>query len=192
MPNELIKKAIESVSFDAATLTDDHGRWVLTMTRTLAGPPEQVWPWLVEPDRLIQWSPIVFDRVLTGRGPATATENPGDDPVDAEVLEFDPPRQLIHRWDEHTVRWTLEPAPDGCRLTLEQRFAETDLGPLMAAGWHVCLAVLTVTLDGDPVGRVVGSAAMDYGWERLRDHYAERWPTPDPSGTTDGTEGSTR
>lgn len=175
MPNELITDAITAAGFEAATLTEDAGTWVLTMTRSLPRKAEQVWPWLTEPDRLAQWSPIVPDRPLAERGTAQARENPGDDWVDVEVLEVDPPRELIHRWGDHSMRWTLTPGDAGCVLTLEQRFGDRDLAPALAGGWHVCLAVLTVTADDHPVGRVVGSDADAYDWQGLHDHYAERW-----------------
>lgn len=175
MQNEMIKNAIEAAGFDDATLTNDQGTWVLTMTRPLPRPAEQAWPWLTEPGRQAQWSPIVFDRVVNSRGPATARENPEDEPVDAEVLEVNPPVELIHRWGDHSMRWTLTPSTGGCLLTMEQRFAEAEAGAPLAGGWHVCLAVLTVTIDGNPVGRVVGDDAYEYDWHRLHDHYAERW-----------------
>ena len=175
MPDELIKSAIDAVGVDAATLTDDDGTWVLTMTRSLPRPAEQVWPWLTEPERLAQWSPIVPDRPLTGRGPAESRENPGDEPVDAEVLEVNPPVELIHRWGDHSIRWTLTPTDNGCVLTLEQRFGEVEFAPMTAGGWHLCLAVLAVTVDDHPVGRVVGADADAYDWQRLRDSYAEQW-----------------
>lgn len=175
MPDELIQSAIDAVGFDAATLTDDDGTWVLTMTRSLPRPAEQVWPWLIEPERLAQWSPIVPDRALTSRGPAESRETPGDEPVDAEVLEVNPPTELIHRWGDNTVRWALTPAGNGCVLTLEQRFGDVGVAPPSAGGWHVCLAVLTVTVDDHPAGRVVGHDAYDYGWQRLHDGYAEQW-----------------
>ena len=178
MPNELIRTAIEAAGFDAATLTDDGGIWVLTMTRSLPRSVDQVWPWLTEPDRLAQWSPIVPNRSLAGRGAAEARENPGDEPVDAEVLEVNPPTELIHRWGDHSIRWTLTPADDGCVLTLEQRFGEAKLAPLLAGGWHVCLGVLSVTVDEHPVGRVCGNAANAYDWQRLHDRYAEQWNLP--------------
>ena len=42
-----------------------------------------------------------------------------------------------------------------------------------AAGWHLCLDVLDGTLAGAAPARVVGEAALDHGWESLRDDYAE-------------------
>ena len=94
-------------------------RWVLTMRRLLRHAPERVWPMLTEPDRLARWSPFVPDRTIDATGPATARENPGDPPREAEVLTFDPPHELVHRYGDDVLRWTLVAEDDGTLLTLE-------------------------------------------------------------------------
>lgn len=106
----------EIVAHDAiATLVQEDGRWVLTMTRDLPYPAERVWPKLTEPGELGKWSPVVPDRPLTSVGPATTRENRGEEPIDAEVLACDPPRELVHRWGpEQLLRWTLTPTAEGC------------------------------------------------------------------------------
>jgi uncharacterized protein YndB with AHSA1/START domain len=154
-----------------ATLEQDEGRWVLTMTRELRHPAERVWPKLTEPGELSKWSPVVPDRPLTSVGPATARENPGDPANDAEVLLCDPPRELVHRWGPHQLRWTLTPTPDGSRLTLAHTFDQRSECGMYGAGWHLCLAVLVVVLDGQDVPRVTGNRAHEYGWSTLRDRY---------------------
>jgi uncharacterized protein YndB with AHSA1/START domain len=155
-----------------ATLTQVAGRWVLTMTRTLRHPRERVWPYLTEPRLLGRWSPVVPDRALTSVGPATSRETPEQSPVDAEVLVSDPPRELVHRWGGHLLRWTLTPTASGSRLTLEHTFDKPAERASYGAGWHVCLAVLTAVLDGYDVERVVGKQALDYGWSALNERYA--------------------
>jgi uncharacterized protein YndB with AHSA1/START domain len=154
-----------------ATLTHDAGRWVLTMTRELRHPADRVWPKLTEPAELSKWSPVVPDRPLTSAGPAASRETPQDESVDVEVLVSDPPRELVHRWGNHLLRWTLVPTPSGSRLTLEQTFDERADCGMYGAGWHICLAVLSVVLDDRHVDRVVGSRANDYGWPALRERY---------------------
>jgi uncharacterized protein YndB with AHSA1/START domain len=155
------------------TLENRDGAWVLTMDRDLAHPPERVWPWLTDPDRLRQWSPIVPDRAFDEVGPRQVRENPGDEPVTGEVLVVNPPHELVHRWGDDTVRWRLSPTATGCRLTLEQTMADRDRAAGNAAGWHVCLDVLDGTLAGTASSRVVGQDALDHGWESLRDGYTE-------------------
>jgi hypothetical protein len=82
----------------------------------------------------------------------------GDERLDlpATVLRADPPTTL-----EYTLRHTL---------------ATPNMEPDVAAGWHICTAVLQHLLDGAPVGVIRGQAAMAYGWEQLRDEYGKKFP----------------
>jgi uncharacterized protein YndB with AHSA1/START domain len=156
------------------TLENRDGRWVLTLERDFAHPVDRVWPWLVEPDRLRRWSPIVPDKPFDEVGPRQVRENPGDQPVTGDVIAVDPPHELVHRWgDDDVVRWRLEPTATGCRLTLEQSMRDRDPAAMNAAGWHVCFDVLTDVLKGADRPRAVGQDAMAAGWEPLRDRYAE-------------------
>lgn len=154
-----------------ATLAEVDGRWVLAMTRDLLHPVERVWRKLTEPDQLATWSPVGPSRPLTSVGPATARETPDDPALDAEVLVCDPPRELVHRWGDDVLRWTLTPTASGARLALEHTFDKRDEAGMYGAGWHVCLAVLAVVLDGQQVERIVGDRAREYGWLALRDQY---------------------
>ena len=72
--------------------------------------------------------------------------------------------------------WCLEAIDDGTRLTLRHTVADRELGPKVAAGWHMCLVVADGMLAGAPIGRIVGEDAMDHGWHELHDEYAERLP----------------
>jgi hypothetical protein len=45
-----------------------------------------------------------------------------------------------------------------------------------AAGWHISFDVLDRFLSGDPIGRIVGSNAMQFdGWKRLYGEYAAQF-----------------
>jgi hypothetical protein len=41
-------------------------------------------------------------------------------------------------------------------------------------GWHLCLDVAKRLLDGEPIGPIRGSAAMNFGWDDLRAGYAPK------------------
>jgi hypothetical protein len=89
-----------------------------------------------------------------------------------EVLEFG------------DIRWELEPRGEGTRLTLwhsiDRRYVAWG-----AAGWHICFDVLDRLLSGDPMGRIVGGDAMQFGWKRLVAEYAEQFGATAPSGTAE-------
>jgi uncharacterized protein YndB with AHSA1/START domain len=166
------ERSREEQSLDA-TLEHRDGTWVLTMNRPLAHPVDVVWPWLTDPQRLTRWSPAVPDAPLTSTGPRQIREQPGDDPVDGEVLSVDAPHELVHRWGTDVLRWRLTATDTGCLLTLEHRMADRDPAAMNAAGWHVCLDVLEPALAGADVPRRVGPDALQGGWEALRDDYAD-------------------
>ena len=43
--------------------------------------------------------------------------------------------------------------------------------PKVAAGWHQCVRVMELLLDGTPHPPVRGKDAMNYGWAELEDSY---------------------
>jgi len=158
-------------------LTDDPEGPTLAIRTSLRGSPADVWPWIVEPQKLRLWSPSVPNRVLDSPGPATAFESPDGETVDGEVISADPPHELVHRWATSVLRWTLAAASeddaDDTVLVLEHKLepSAADQAPMMAAGWHLCLAVLGQHLAGHPVDRVVGEDALLYGWPELNERY---------------------
>lgn len=154
------------------TLADDDGARVVRIAWRFPTAPVGVWPWLVTPDLLARWSPVVPDHPLTSPGPATSREDPDAEPVDATVTEVDDPRMLAHRWGDDTLRWAVEPHTDGSLLTLADTLGDPDSAAANAAGWHVCLTVLSALVEGRETPRVVGRAALTQGWPELADRYA--------------------
>lgn len=141
----------------------------------LSGTGAQIWEHLTDPELLATWSPIVPERPLTDVGPVLARENPGDDPVSADVLATAGDHALSHRWGDDLLEWLVDEA----RLTLQMKLAEPRYAPTCLAGWQVCLAVLDARLDGEDQERIVGMDALEHGWRELRDRYAEELDLPD-------------
>lgn len=173
MPDTLRNLAADELLVARLARHDDGSGATLTLTHPLTEPAAVVWQWLTDPELLAHWSPIVPDRPLTATGAATARETPDAEPSDLEVLLVDAPNELVHRWGPTTVRWTLTPSDAGSVLTIEQQLApdSVDQASMMAAGWHLCFAVLTARLDGRDIPRVVGHASVNYGWNELNDRY---------------------
>jgi hypothetical protein len=92
--------------------------------------------------------------------------------LESTVLAAERPRVLEHSWGPRDrLRWVLEATDFGTQLTLHHTFAEADLAPKMAAGWHLCLDVAYQYLAGTPVTPIRGMDAMNHGWEELRQEY---------------------
>ena len=168
--------ALAELPVTAESQTLSHGTTLLTMSLRLETQPSRLWGFLTEPELLATWSPIVPDRVLAVVGPAWSRETPEADPVEARVIEIEPLTVLRHAWDEGEVLWELvEEGEASTRLTLTQTFDQQEYVPMTAAGWHVCLTVLSLVLAGRDVERVVGEDAMAVGWEALRAAYAKNF-----------------
>ena len=124
--------------------------------------PERIWQAITDPDVTEQYFhrariECTADR-LVSHGPD------GDLWVDGTVLEYDPPRRLVHEWrslydpdmaDEppSRVSWEIEPAGDGvCKLTLIHD--KLDGSPKTAlsvsgAGWMFVLSGLKTVIETD-------------------------------------------
>ena len=119
-------------------------------------PPEQAWPWLVQAERFVRWSPVEALRWLD-EPPAVGAGFELDERVAGRtttyactVTELDPVRLFAYRADGGFLRvrasYLLEPEPGGCRCTITEAItlggggASTVLGWL-GAGWLLGLAV---------------------------------------------------
>ena len=159
-----------------ATIAAAGDRWVLVLQRSFAHPPAAVWAALVEPEQQAAWAPFRSDRDLGTPGPAMLTTVGGEgvERLPGDVRIADPPRLLEHVWDADLLRWELAPrAGGGTLLTLRHSFAEREMAPSYGAGWQICLDSLDALLDGHPRGPATGEAAKRWGWQALRDQYAD-------------------
>ena len=158
---------IVSMTDNEASVIDE-GTFSVRRTIRIAAPIEKVWTAVTEPEHISRW----FGRtVLDGAGVgATGTitfPDYGSVPIRVEAL--DAPRMVSYRWgnddalghlrdeldDRSTVfTFTLEPVPDGTRLTVvETGFDRTsDPAANMAShgeGWVSELDKLVALLEGD-------------------------------------------
>jgi hypothetical protein len=82
---------------------------------------------------------------------------------------------LEYNWGDHDMRWQLEALNPGTRLTLWTNIDRRYIA-MGAAGWHICFDVLDRLLAGQPLGRMVGSKAVQFGgWKRLHAEYAKQF-----------------
>ena len=130
------------------SLSTVDGRSVLRVERRLCRPPEEVWPALVEPERLAAWfpstatiEPRVGGRVVFGFG------------GDGTVTDLDPPRLIAFTWETDHLRFELAPDGDGSLLVLVHTFDDRAGAASFAAGWESCLDVLDGVPEGDHESR---------------------------------------
>jgi uncharacterized protein YndB with AHSA1/START domain len=173
-----------------AQIRKEGEEWTLVLVRDLRHPPATVWKALTDPEQLREWAPFDSDRSLGAVGSARLTTVGAPTPLVSEiqVKRADAPKVLEYNWGKQEIRWELEPLPGGgTRLTLWHNIDRRYIS-MGAAGWHICFEVLERLLAGQPIGRIVGPAAMKVGgWQRLNAEYARQlgveapgWPPNAP------------
>ncbi|MGO1510945.1 MAG: SRPBCC family protein [Actinomycetales bacterium] len=168
---------LDRTEFHAALADEPDGtRWIETGW-DVGGDADALWPWILEPALLRRWSPMVPDHTLDAPGPTRVRENDADEPITAEVVEVDPGRRRIElRAGGSTLRWWVRGVGDGlANVELRQSVAGPQGAAATAAGWAICLSVLAAIHEGHDVERVVGTDALPYGWEPIRDEYARNF-----------------
>lgn len=161
-----------------AQVQKDGEKWKLILVRELRHPPEKVWQALTDPAHLREWAPFEADGSLATAGSTVKLTWAGTANVSiARVTQADPPRIL----EFHDIRWELERLGSGTRLTLwhniDHRFIAWG-----AAGWHICFDVLEQLLAGNPIGRIAGADATNFGgWQSLNAEYAKQFGIATPN-----------
>jgi uncharacterized protein YndB with AHSA1/START domain len=161
-----------------AQVRKDGERWTLILVRELRHSPEKVWQALTDPAQLREWAPFDADRSLATVGTTaklTTVGAPTPHVTETTVTRAEAPHVLVYNWGGNDMRWELEAAGGGTRLTLWTSIPRRYIS-MGAAGWHVCFDVLDHLLGGTPIGRIVGPEAMKFsGWQRLNAEYAEQF-----------------
>ena len=144
-----------------ATLEGDGTRYILTVERRLAEPPEKVWRALTDRELIKQWfpcdvegewvvgAPLRFE-FLHGEG-----EGLSDEDMRGEVLAVEEPRLLEFTWGAEVLEYELTPDGDGCRFRLSHRIDDPSWGARNAAGWEMCVENLDLLIEGVGVVRFV-------------------------------------
>jgi uncharacterized protein YndB with AHSA1/START domain len=167
-----------------AQVQKDGDKWTLVLVRELRHSPANVWQALTDPAQLREWSPFDADMNLGKTGNSvklTTVGAPKEYITETRITRADAPKVLEYNWGGGNVRWELEPSGDGTRLTLWANIDRRYIA-MGAAGWHLCIDVMDHMLSGDPVGRIVGPAAMKFdGWQRLNAEYSKQFGVEAPS-----------
>jgi hypothetical protein len=154
-----------------AEVRKDGEKWTLILVRELRHAPEKVWQAITDPAHIREWAPFEADGSLATAGATVNLTWLGTGrPQVTTVTRAEPPEVLEYG----DIRWELEAFGRGTRLTLwhkiDRRFVSWG-----AAGWHICFDVLDRLLSGNPIGRIAGSDAMQFGWQRLNAEYASQF-----------------
>lgn len=166
-----------------AQVRRDGEKWTLILVRELRHAPETVWQALTDPAQLREWAPFDADRSMGAAGATvrlTTVNAPAPHVTDTTITRADAPRLLEYTWGGNDMRWELEPAAGGTRLTLWATIDRRYIA-MGAAGWHLCLDVLDRFVNGHPMGRIAGMEALKFeGWQRLNAEYSKQFGVEAP------------
>ncbi|MNH93924.1 hypothetical protein D3C73_465340 [compost metagenome] len=128
---------------------------------------EQVWSWLTENDKLVQWfSELRVEELREGGVIKFDMQNGTFEEM--EITELKLYSVLEYTWAEDRVRFELYPKTDGCQLVLIEKITKmTEHTPRDLAGWHVCLDVISALLDGGAL------ESRDNEWKRQYPQYQQ-------------------
>ena len=159
-----------------AQVEKDGASWALVIVREFRHAPEHVWAALTDPGQLREWAPFDANQSLGQAGAVVSLSTLGaPTPIVSETtITRADGHVLEYAWGGNAMRWELEPAGRGTRLTLWHRI---DRGFIAwgAAGWHICFDVLAHALDGQPIGRIIAAEAMAFDWPRLNAEYSAQF-----------------
>jgi len=161
-----------------AQVQKDGDKWTLVLVRELRHPPAKVWKALTEPSHLREWAPFDADQSLGSTGATvklTTVGAPSPQVTETTITRAEAPKLLEYNWGGGDVRWELEAAGSGTRLTLWANINRRFIS-MGAAGWHICLDVMDRHLGESPIGRMAGMEVMKFeGWQRLNAEYATQF-----------------
>jgi uncharacterized protein YndB with AHSA1/START domain len=158
-------------------------KWTLVLVKELRHSREKVWQALTDPVQLREWAPFDADGNLGAVGATvklTTVAAPTPRVSETIVTRAEAPEALEYKWGDFDMRWKLEAVGGVTRLTLWANIGHRFIA-MGAAGWHICFDVLDHMLGGTPLGRIVGSEAMKFGWKRLNCEYAEQFGIETPN-----------
>ncbi|NKB33871.1 MAG: polyketide cyclase [Pseudomonadales bacterium] len=169
----------------------------LHFERNLAHPPEAAWKAITNASSLQKWMPFSIDRDIDTEGPALLTMNDGSEPptYNINVNKVVPGQLVEYTWGESVLTWEVEATESGSKVTLHHSVPNPEWVTPAAAGWHMCFDLAELMLNGMEWGElapIVGGAAMEYGWEKLAEHYksvlGDKYGMAAPDQYTEGEE----
>lgn len=131
------------------TLEQTTTGWALRFRRRLRHSPAKVWAAFTDPAQRKAWFPdTMIGEIEPGATLRFQTGYASIPEFGGTVLAVESERLLEFTWGEDTLRFEIEPTPEGCMLTLLDSISELGKAARDGAGWHVCLDQLADALDG--------------------------------------------
>ena len=146
------------------------GRPALRFERSIPHSVERVWRAITEPGEMGQWFPAAVEyEPRVGAAMRFEFDDPDAPTTEGQVTELDPPRLFAFDWGGELLRFELEPAGDGCRLSFTHFLSERIQAARDAAGWELCLTEMDRLLAGEDAE--APGIGVTPEWRALYDKY---------------------
>ncbi|HLM97153.1 MAG TPA: SRPBCC family protein [Acidimicrobiales bacterium] len=156
---------------DLGHLERRDGQVRLRFTRRLRYPPQTVWRALTDPEHLAAWFPTTIEgERAAGARLRFSFRDMEADPIEGEMLAFEPPSRMELRWGVDILRFEVEPHGDECVLVFTATVDELGRTARDGAGWHSCLDLL-----GFEVAAQAPPFTAPDRWKALRSAYVDRF-----------------
>jgi uncharacterized protein YndB with AHSA1/START domain len=133
--------------------------------------PDRLWEAIIDPEIRAKYNfgGAVYSEWKVGAPISIDVKQAGVHLGDGEVLEFDPPRRLVHtmaaQWDDDVkaegttqVTWEIEPvSDDSCQLTLTHDHMREGANSQIYGGWPMILSGLKTWLESGELLTTPGS-----------------------------------
>lgn len=150
-----------------AVIKKVHNGHVATYERHFPHPVADVWAMLVVNEKLAQWFAELSIEDLRKDGLIKFDMQDGTYET-MSILELEPEAVLAFTWGNDEVRFELSAAEAGCKLIFtEILYSITEHTPKDLAGWHVCLDVIALLLNGQMM------EARREQWEKVYPEYVK-------------------
>ncbi|MES5955178.1 SRPBCC family protein [Bacillus fungorum] len=129
-------------------LTDGY---IVKFERQFAYTIEEIWSVLTENSKLKKWiSNLQIESLKTGG--IIKFDIMGGSFITIDILECKLNSVLEFTWDKDWVRFEIHKEENGSLLLLKEFIRElTDYTPKDIAGWHICLDLFSVVLEGEEI-----------------------------------------
>ena len=130
-------------------------RYRARLTRLIEHPPSAVWGMLTDPEKMVDWLAPGSIELKEG-GAARLDFADSGIVVDSTVSAFEAERLLEYSWSspgepERPVRYEIEAAEGGTRLTLTLVTPDDEDIARSCAGWEAHLMMLLAAIEGVPI-----------------------------------------
>ena len=141
--------------------------YIARYERLIEHPIEHVWAMLTDNEELEKW----FQELRIGEprnGGFMKFDMQDGKFEQLEIFEYTLHSVLEFDWFGDVVRFELHPKKNGCSLIFRETFTTiTEQRIKDLAGWHVCLDVIKLLLDGKPID------SREADWKKWHSNYEQ-------------------